>query len=110
VIPPGASLNTVTGVTDIVSLARYRGDAADVLALLSALLEPPAWHADAACREHPVSLFFPSSGVSAVRAKAICAGCLVRAECLASALDDRETSGVWGGTTSRDRQAMRTVA
>ncbi len=31
------------------------------------------------------------------RAKALCAGCPIRRECLAAALDRREPCGVWGG-------------
>jgi len=36
----------------------------------------PAWHADAACLEHPEVNFFPGRGESLAPAKAICAGCL----------------------------------
>jgi len=44
-----------------------------------------AWHADAACREHPEVSFFPGQHESTAPAKA-CAACLVRAECLAAGL------------------------
>jgi hypothetical protein len=66
----------------------------------------PAFHADAACREHPEIDFFPAVGDTAADAKRICAGCLVRAECLEYALAGCER-GVWGGTSSRDRRRMR---
>lgn len=39
------------------------------------------------------------------RAKAICAECPVQHECLQSALANAE-SGIWGGTTERERQRM----
>ena len=40
------------------------------------------------------------------RAKAVCAGCPVRTECLADALDSRIEYGVWGGMTERERRAL----
>jgi WhiB family redox-sensing transcriptional regulator len=80
----------------------------DVLGLtLADLVQRPAWQADAACREHPEVNFFPTTGQSAAPAKAICAGCLVRGECLAYAQQDSHTAGVWGGTSDNDRRALR---
>lgn len=60
------------------------------------------WRARAACASADPDLFFPisSSGAShgqEQRAKAICALCHVRAECLAFALETRQLHGVWGG-------------
>ena len=40
------------------------------------------------------------------RAKAVCKGCPVVAECLADALDNRTEFGVWGGMTERERRAL----
>lgn len=71
------------------------------------------WRAQAACRSMPVSLFFPpdeSSRVgspTAAQAKAVCARCAVRAACLAYALAAGEPPGIWGGTTSEERRAIR---
>jgi WhiB family transcriptional regulator, redox-sensing transcriptional regulator len=53
-------------------------------------------------------LFFPisSSGPSlaqAANAKAVCAGCEVRRECLAFALRTHQVHGVWGGLTEQER-------
>ncbi|CCA58875.1 MULTISPECIES: WhiB family transcriptional regulator [Streptomyces] len=45
-------------------------------------------------------------GAAQNRAKALCAGCPVRAECLAHALDERIEHGVWGGMTERERRAL----
>jgi WhiB family redox-sensing transcriptional regulator len=75
---------------------------------LATLLAPPSWHRDAACREY-VGLveFFPERGVSAEPAKAVCAGCLVREECLEYALALGEKFGIWGGTSERERRALR---
>ena len=40
------------------------------------------------------------------RAKLVCGGCPVRAECLAEALDNEMEWGVWGGMTERERRAI----
>src|SRR4051812_13318810 len=80
------------------------------LADLAALLRPPAWHADAACREHPEVSWFPSLGETAQAARAVCSGCLVNEECLAAALEDPLTQGVWAGTTPQERKALRRTA
>lgn len=42
-------------------------------------------------------LWFAESPADLERAKTYCAGCPIRAECLAGALDRREPWGVWGG-------------
>jgi WhiB family redox-sensing transcriptional regulator len=39
--------------------------------------------------------------------KAICAGCLVRRECLDYAMSDASLVGVWGGTSDNQRAAAR---
>jgi WhiB family redox-sensing transcriptional regulator len=38
-------------------------------------------------------------------AKAICAGCQVRADCLEAGLEEKY--GVWGGTSARERARLR---
>lgn len=43
-------------------------------------------------------------------AKAVCAGCEVRAECLQYALDNNERFGVWGGASESERAAMRRIS
>jgi WhiB family transcriptional regulator, redox-sensing transcriptional regulator len=63
------------------------------------------WTARAACRgSDPDALFV--QGAAQNRAKAVCFGCPVRAECLADALDNRVEFGVWGGLTERERRAL----
>ena len=42
-------------------------------------------------------LFFSDHVVDIARAKAICAKCALRVECLAGALEREEPWGVWGG-------------
>lgn len=68
----------------------------------------PAWHRDALCREFPSVDFYPSGPASLEPAKAVCARCAVRQECLQFALDDVDARyhGVWGGTSMRERRVM----
>jgi WhiB family redox-sensing transcriptional regulator len=63
-----------------------------------------SWHFDAACRDADPALFFgPDHEALSVRlaretkARAVCAGCPVRADCLNDALRGGVTHGVWGG-------------
>lgn len=65
------------------------------------------WHDDAACATADPDLFFPTSGVAVLEAKLYCAVCPVIARCLDKALNSPDTYGVWGGTTDRERIAMR---
>lgn len=61
---------------------------------------------NAACRGLDPELFYAESGSAIIRAKALCAECPVREICLEWAIR-REEFGVWGGTTARERAAMR---
>ena len=65
------------------------------------------WRADAACREADVNVFFPTTDEEAGPAKAICAACPVRTECLEFALATRQEDGVWGGLTEIERRRLR---
>jgi WhiB family transcriptional regulator, redox-sensing transcriptional regulator len=67
------------------------------------------WMSRGACRHEDPELFFPISdeaGRLVAAAKAVCQACSVRASCLAFAVDTRQ-DGIWGGTTSDERHAMR---
>ena len=55
------------------------------------------WQDRPACWGADPELFFPLPGQSADPAKAICAGCRVRAACLARARNRGERYGIWGG-------------
>ena len=70
------------------------------------MFAPDAWHDDALCREHPEVDMFPHTAGAAIRAKALCTGCLVRDVCLAFALDAGITEGVYGATSGKERAAM----
>jgi WhiB family redox-sensing transcriptional regulator len=70
------------------------------------------WRFLAACADRDPDLFFPkgSSGPAlrqAQHAKAVCAGCPVRIECLEWAQSSGQTYGVWGGFDEEERAAMR---
>lgn len=63
------------------------------------------WATVASCNEtRPDELFV--RGAAQNRAKQLCAGCPVRTECLAEALDNEIEWGVWGGMTERERRAL----
>jgi WhiB family redox-sensing transcriptional regulator len=49
------------------------------------------------CQVGDADLWFSEKRVDMERAKAICAGCPIRRECLAAALQRHEPWGVWGG-------------
>jgi WhiB family redox-sensing transcriptional regulator len=49
------------------------------------------------CQVGDADLWFSEKCVDLERAKAICAGCPIRRECLAAALRRHEPWGVWGG-------------
>ena len=62
------------------------------------------WTDKAICRGRSDELFV--QGAEQNRAKVMCGGCPVVAECLAEALDNRIEWGVWGGMTERERRAL----
>ncbi len=55
-----------------------------------------AWQDHANCRGADPDLFFPPRGASNRKAKAMCAACVVRAECLEFAITEGERFGLWG--------------
>jgi WhiB family redox-sensing transcriptional regulator len=70
------------------------------------------WRDTAACRDADPDLFFPIGTTGPARrqigeAKRVCRTCPAQTHCLAWALDNRVTDGVWGGTTGEERRAMR---
>jgi WhiB family redox-sensing transcriptional regulator len=75
--------------------------------LLDDLLDRPAWFELARCRGVDPNLFFPERGESLAAAKAVCAECPVRAECLGWALTEGEKFGVWGGQSEKERGRIR---
>jgi len=75
------------------------------------IFQRPAWWASARCRGLGVALFFGVEGTETVtarrrreqEAKAVCASCSVKIECLADALKFND-EGVRGGLTKYERQ------
>ena len=74
-----------------------------------------AWMDLGACREAEPELFFPVSSAGpalaqVAAAKAVCARCLVREDCLQYALVTAQDHGVWGGLSEEERRAARRAA
>ena len=68
----------------------------------------PTWQQFAECANHAGSVdFFPARGESVRDAKAVCARCPVREECLDFALRLKVAHGVWGGLSERERRTLR---
>jgi WhiB family redox-sensing transcriptional regulator len=57
----------------------------------------PAQRATLPCRSHDPDLWFAEKPAELERAKQLCTGCPVKAQCLDSALSRQEPWGVWGG-------------
>jgi WhiB family transcriptional regulator, redox-sensing transcriptional regulator len=73
---------------------------------------PIDWRALGACRREDPELFFPIAQtgpglVQLAKARAICARCQVRADCLSFALETVQDHGVWGGKSEEERRALR---
>jgi WhiB family transcriptional regulator, redox-sensing transcriptional regulator len=72
------------------------------------------WQYQAACRGEDSELFFAPNyfekkeekEAREAKAKAICARCPVRSECLDYALRNREPHGIWGGLNELERKAI----
>lgn len=69
------------------------------------------WRARAACSGYPNTLFFPATDAAdeaAVdRAKSVCDVCPVTNDCLEYALETNQRSGIWGGTSEKERKSLR---
>ena len=70
------------------------------------------WRQAAACRDLDTTLFFvvgtgPDALAKEARAKAVCATCPVRLECLEYAIVTNQENGVWGGMGEEERGRER---
>lgn len=77
------------------------------------------WRIHAACRGLGPEVFFPGAGPGGGMgnqsahdtrlAKCICAGCIVRKECLDYALgfSEHHLLGIWGGKSEKERRILR---
>jgi len=66
-----------------------------------------AWMQRAACRGNGPDTFFPSGRADAAVARLICDSCPVKAECLDYATRNGDLTGIWGGTSEKQRRLMR---
>jgi WhiB family transcriptional regulator, redox-sensing transcriptional regulator len=64
------------------------------------------WEERAACRGADVELFFSVDEEDQKEALEFCARCDVRAECLETAIANREMYGIWGGMLESDRRSL----
>lgn len=84
------------------------GDIDELFDALTAAWNPPAWHAEAACRGDGTDRWFPTVGANHHRLRElrrICAACPVSGECLEEGLN--HDHGVWGGRSGRELRQMR---
>jgi WhiB family redox-sensing transcriptional regulator len=70
------------------------------------------WRHLAACLDEDPELFFPVGDtgpalLQVVEAKAVCASCPVRVECLTWALETGQNYGIWGGYTEDERRELK---
>lgn len=81
---------------------------------MGAQIDETPWQVRAACRGPNMNIFYPPTATERKRdqlrreelAKAICARCDVRQECLDYAIRIREPHGIWGGLTERERRVL----
>lgn len=70
------------------------------------------WRDLSACRDTDPDLFFPVGTTGPAieqieNAKAVCAECEARQQCLEFALTTNQDSGIWGGTSEEERRKLR---
>lgn len=64
-----------------------------------------SWRDSALCAQTDPDLFFPPMGGLGHAAKAICAKCPVKFQCLEFAVSNGETEGVWAGLSGHKLKA-----
>jgi WhiB family redox-sensing transcriptional regulator len=70
------------------------------------------WLQHRGCKGVDIAVFFPGRGdlKSVAAAKAICATCLVRQDCLDYAIRTSQRIGIWGGLSEYERRDIRSRA
>ena len=71
------------------------------------IFDPAPWKQHGLCIGTSVEIWFPERGDETRQQKALCAGCPVKWQCLRYSLDGLDRHGIWGGTSERDRRAIR---
>lgn len=79
----------------------------DMLSDLEDMAATTSWMDWGSCTEVDPELFFIEKGQSPRPAKAICAGCPVREECLEYAIAEEIQWGIWGGLTLLERRRAK---
>jgi len=84
----------------------------ELLRTMPAIWDAESWREDAACTDVPTDLFFPigqtgDAAAQIARAKAVCASCPVRAECLEFAVTTNQEYGIWAGLDEDERRMVR---
>jgi WhiB family redox-sensing transcriptional regulator len=82
-------------------------DEIDSIAPPTLIFDREDWMKRGACRGTSPALFYAERGEATDTAKAVCATCPIKAECLDFALRNCEMFGVWGGTSERERRQLR---
>jgi WhiB family redox-sensing transcriptional regulator len=68
------------------------------------------WIERASCANLDVNMFYPDDSgkyQDLELAMRVCAGCVVKDECLKLGMEVSEEAGIWGGRTAYERIAMR---
>lgn len=95
-----------------------RGTVVTQAAVLSVItVADQRWQRRAVCHNEPTNTFYVPDGMRGPRVKeatnralSICADCPVRAQCLEYAMRTGDDSAVLGGTTPKQRRAMRAAS
>ena len=66
-----------------------------------------SWRLRGACRGLDPEIFYPATEEEDIqRAKVVCSTCVVQQQCLEFALANRESEGIWGGATEKERRRI----
>jgi WhiB family transcriptional regulator, redox-sensing transcriptional regulator len=66
-----------------------------------------SWKLKAKCQDTPFPDAWFGKADSTLKAKRLCAGCIVSSQCLAYALENEEPWGIWGGMTTGERKRLK---
>lgn len=71
------------------------------------LKEGQAWESFGECTREDPELFFKASDTAVSAAQEICRRCVVRYQCLETALNEHRDYGVWGWLSESERRRLR---
>lgn len=64
------------------------------------------WRKNALCRKYKDIDFFSEDIISVRKSLNICKQCVVAVECLKQSIQEKETYGIWGCSTQRERRKI----